>query len=101
MAAQRSRYQKATGFVFDSGERLRYRGIRPRPIKTATGVIEHDLRDWDRLDHLAEHYYGDARKWWRILDANPDMVCGCDLDIEAEAGTTILIPRVADKENKR
>lgn len=101
MATLRSRYQNTKPFVFDDGEAVRYRGMRPREISTAAGVIEHALCSWDRLDHLAQHYYGDPRKWWRILDANPDIVCGCDLEVEASAGTIILIPRVADKENIR
>lgn len=67
-------------------------GTRPRPIPPTAGVLEHTLTRDDRLDRLAAHYYGDPHKWWLILDANPDIVCGSDVDMNVYAGQVIVIP---------
>lgn len=40
---------------------------RPLP-----GTFRHNVEAGDRLDHLAERYYGDPGRWWPIADANPD-----------------------------
>lgn len=65
---------------------------RPRPIPITQGIIEHTLSRDDRLDRLAAHYYNDAQKWWLILDANPEIACAGDLDMEQYAGNVIVIP---------
>lgn len=39
-----------------------------------TGIFRHTVDDGDRLDMLAYRYYQDSRKWWRILDANPEFM---------------------------
>ena len=46
-------------------------------------MIQHAVREHERMDALAHHYYNDERLWWRILDANPEFLCGLDL-IDAE-----------------
>lgn len=65
---------------------------RPRPIPTTPGVIEHTLTRDDRLDRISAHYYNDPYKWWLILDANPEIAYGGDLDMGQYAGTVIVIP---------
>jgi nucleoid-associated protein YgaU len=42
----------------------------------------------DRLDVLAYKYYGDAQKWWVILDANPRYMTPWDI----RTGDVISIP---------
>ena len=71
-------------------------GVRPREIGPATGVIEHVLKEGDRPDLLARHYYNDARLWWRILDANPDLNSAADLLDPARVGEVVLIPRIKE-----
>jgi hypothetical protein len=66
---------------------------RPRDPATPRGVVEHTLAAGDRLDALAQHYYGDPRRWWRILDANPTLVFGADLQRLDLEGRVIVIPR--------
>ncbi|WP_419813179.1 hypothetical protein [Bacterioplanoides sp.] len=92
---KKNRYQNTQPFRPDNNESV-FAGFRPRAIATAQGVLEHEVKDWDRLDLLAMHYYSDASKWWRILDANPQIECGADLHIRAGdqslAGSVILIP---------
>lgn len=68
------------------------RGTRPRAVETLPGIVEHRLTRQDRLDRLAAQYYGDPRKWWLILDANPSIVCGSDLDLGYHDGSVIVIP---------
>ncbi|MGD2114557.1 MAG: hypothetical protein PVG07_05885 [Acidobacteriota bacterium] len=109
-----SRYEKARSFAPAEGATEAFPGVRPREIGAATGVIEHTVRSGDRLDLLARHYYNDGRLWWRILDANPEILYGGDavLDpadgeasadpmdpmesMESMVGRTIVIPRARE-----
>lgn len=68
-------------------------GIRARRIPAAPGVLEHTVLAGQRLDLLALDYYNDARKWWRILDANPHIDHAGDLTLDRFEGATIVIPR--------
>ena len=91
--SDRSRYVSARPFVPPlPGREL----IRPREIPPTTGVVEHTVAAGDRPDLLARHYYGDARLWWRILDANPQLVCGADLTAPDMRGHVIVIPAGRD-----
>ena len=65
---------------------------RPRDAGVPAGVIEHTLAGGERLDMLAYHYYGDPRRWWRILDANPQLLGAHEAEQLAQ-GATIAIPR--------
>jgi len=87
-----SRYESTPPFQAAPGEAPGFAGLRPRDPGAATAVLEHTLKATDRLDALALHYYNDARKWWRILDANPELLCGADLSDPQLVGTVILIP---------
>lgn len=90
MLLNNSRY--ANTRTFDEGG-SDFQGIRPRAIDTTSGVIEHTIETGQRLDLLARHYYNDSRLWWRILDANPDLLCGASQLLDEMAGEVILIPR--------
>ena len=92
MFLKKSRYKNTS--PFDPSED--FTGVRPREIGTASGVIEHTINSGDRLDLLARHYYNDDRLWWRILDANQDILHGGDLCITDRIGDTILIPRARE-----
>lgn len=87
MIRKGSRYEKARSFAAAEGETDAFPGIRPRAIGPATGVIEHTVRSGDRLDLLARHYYNDGRLWWRIFDANPEILYGGDAVVETERDT--------------
>jgi nucleoid-associated protein YgaU len=45
-------------------------------------------RDGDRLDALSEQFYGDSAQWYRILDANPDIIN----PLSITPGTALRIP---------
>ena len=90
-----SRYQGAVLFSVDPGDPQPFRGLRPRFVSTAAAVLEHTIKEGDRHDALAALYYNEPRWWWRILDANPDVLYAGDLS-ERAAGEPLLIPRAAD-----
>jgi hypothetical protein len=94
MFDRRSRYRDARPFVDAEDRSSGFRGTRPRPIAGASGVIEHQVKAGDRLDLLARHYYNDDRLWWRIVDANPEVLFGGDVLLEHMHGRFILVPRV-------
>jgi hypothetical protein len=43
-----------------------------RTGRSAEGTFRHTVDTNDRLDQLAQQYYGKPRKWWLIGDANPE-----------------------------
>lgn len=79
MISKKSRYAKTR--PLSSGK-----GLRPRSIQSLEGVIEHEVQQGDRLDTLARHYYKNDRLWWRIIDANPDLLYGQTFPEPAKAG---------------
>jgi len=101
MAGNGYRYQNAIPFEGQDGQLPVFKGGRARKIGPATGVIEYIVKADDRLDLLAQYFYVDSRKWWRILDANPEIVFGPDLTLEDNIGDTILIPRASEGGNSR
>jgi nucleoid-associated protein YgaU len=96
MLLKNSRYQGTRRFEPDAAGTVRCKGTRPRVIGPAVGVLEHVIRAGERLDLLARHYYGDPRLWWRILDANPDLLSGVELSLRERVGETILIPKAKE-----
>lgn len=76
MFSKKSRYAKARKFSADTSNGDGFPGVRPREIGPAAGMIEHEVKVGDRLDHLARNYYNDDRLWWRIVDANPEFFYG-------------------------
>ena len=102
MFLKNSRYANCRRYAADAraaSAMVRCKGSRPRSIGAALGVIEHVVTEGDRLDLLAHHYYGDARLWWRIVDANPDLTSGVDISravLGARVGEVILIPKAKE-----
>ena len=96
MFLKTSRYKDARRFEADAQGVVRCKGVRPREIGAAVGVVEHVIQEGDRLDLLARHYYSDGRLWWRILDANPDLQCGVEISLKERAGEVILIPKAKE-----
>jgi nucleoid-associated protein YgaU len=41
-------------------------------IPATPGLVEYVVREGDRLDSIAALFFGDPKKYWLILDANPD-----------------------------
>lgn len=93
MIRKGSRYENAREFTGENGKEPVFGGIRPRTIRPAAGVLEYTVKEGDRLDLLSLHFYNNTRRWWRILDANPQIIFAADLMLKEYAGETILIPR--------
>lgn len=51
--------------------------------------VSHMLTDNDRLDNLANQYYGDPTQWWVIANANPELSPDWT---DVPAGTVLRIP---------
>ena len=72
------------------------------PVKTIKpssidAVTIHIIKPGDTLGHIAQKYYGSARKWPRIADANPDI----DVD-SLRVGQELRIPaRIATVTTER
>lgn len=92
MFLKNSRYQNLPQFEPQGVDGV-FRGIRSRQPAWPDGVIEHTITETDRLDRLAQHYYNDDRLWWRIVDANPDLLFADHLLGPDYVGDVILIPR--------
>lgn len=90
-----SRYENAVLFQHSANDPHPFQGIRPRAIAPARPVLEHTLREGERHDWLAVHFYNEQRLWWRILDANPDVLYAGDLE-QRVASDPLLIPRAVE-----
>lgn len=99
MIGKGSRYEKAAAFSYGEGEAQVFTGIRPRVIGEARPVLEHVLREGERLDLLAAHYYNDPMLWWRLLDANPDVLYAGDL-AGRDVTDPLLVPRARENGNR-
>ena len=101
MLSTKSRYATARLFESEKGDPAApstapFPGLRPRSIQPTTGVIEHTVLEGDRLDRLAQNYYNDDRLWWRIVDANPEILHGSDAVGAEMVGRVLLIPAARD-----
>lgn len=99
MFLRQSRYQsprRARRFSPDISEPPRFPGVQPRAIGPAPGVLEHVISKGERLDRLAYYYFRDSRLWWRIIDANPDLLFTGVLLLDDFAGQTLLIPKAEE-----
>ena len=101
MSVNKSRYKDSMLFLGEDGQSPVFKGLRPRVIGQATGIVEYIVKQDDRLDLLALYFYNDSRKWWRILDANPDIIFGADMRLDEYIGEAILIPRVSEQGARR
>ncbi|GAB3255253.1 hypothetical protein [Chitinimonas naiadis] len=115
MFDRRSRYFSARRYQVGEDGKPVFKGVRARVIGPATPLLEHGLQPEQRLDALGVHYYNDARLWWRIIDANPDVLCAAQLELiglpplprrsdtpqpqqgnATELGEVLLIPRSSE-----
>ncbi|MBP2326539.1 hypothetical protein JOF56_006924 [Kibdelosporangium banguiense] len=74
MFARISRYQALEDVATTGADGRRLSAKALRVAATATGRYQHTITEGDRLDGLAAHYYRQPRNWWRICDANPEIL---------------------------
>ena len=84
-----SRYEAVTDATHVDAKGRIIRHKRLRIIPAPGGAQEHVIKQDERLDRIAHAWFGDAKQWWRIADANLEQ----DPDaLEAEPGRRIAIP---------
>jgi nucleoid-associated protein YgaU len=84
-----SRYSNSLVVTFDVKGASRQVIVPGEQLAFSFPYVSHTLTDEERLDTLAQTYYGDATQWWKIADGNPDIA----LDWSSiPVGTTLRIP---------
>lgn len=91
MFARGSRYQSVPDAVYVDGAGREIAYKRLRVIPSPRGVITHAVAREDRLDLIANRYFGDPEQFWRIVDANAGMM---PPQLVAELGRRLTIPLV-------
>jgi nucleoid-associated protein YgaU len=74
MIFQGSRYATTAVIAAQGGRGALARALELRRIPSTPGVLEHVVVEGERLDQLAQRFYGDPLKSWLILDANPEEI---------------------------
>jgi len=64
------------------------RGAPELDLATQYGRVYY-WRDGDRLEWVAYKFYGNSLEWWRIMDANPEILNPTQI----KPGTSLRIPR--------
>jgi len=76
----------------DGTRRVRYKRRRFIPSHNGTVVlVEHTVRQGERLDHVTARYLNDPTQAWRVCDAN-DVVRPEELTDEAGRHIKIAMP---------
>lgn len=88
MISQRSRYASNTVSLINSTRGSVVTIMPDAPSQRAFQFTYMTLQAGDRLDLIAYRVYGDDSLWWKIADANPEI-----LDWEnAPVGSVLRIP---------
>lgn len=85
-----SRYLRVTDATLTDGNGRSVPLKRTREAAVTQTALTYQVRAGDRLDSLAFKFYRDARKWWLIADANPNVLT---LEQLLEPGRLLHIPR--------
>lgn len=83
---ERSRYKYSV--IIKEGDTFYIGGTDPLTVRSNSDDIEHVWMQGDRLDILAQKYYGDARLWWIIAEYNNIM----HFFEEIEYGRVLILP---------
>jgi hypothetical protein len=74
MITSNSRYAQSSLNLIASGRGTNLTVVPSQQREWAFRFTYHQLTSADRIDLLAQQYYGDARLWWEIADANPEVL---------------------------
>lgn len=66
------------------------RSLAARVITPPPSALDQRVVDGERLDTLATRFYGEATKYWLLLDANPETLNPFEL---LTAGATIHVAK--------
>lgn len=84
-----SRYASGNAYKSNDARNNTYQKtvIRKFPTKTFR-FYTYVWKEGDRIDLVANEFFGDPSYWWRIMDINPEIINAFDIPI----GTNIRIP---------
>ena len=81
MISATSRYNNAALDVV-TDHRGTHQVLNPQgPYENVISLTYYQIAEFDTADRLAEDVYGDGRLWWRIADANPEILDWTDLTV--------------------
>jgi hypothetical protein len=92
-----SRYRDVPAVVAPDPQGRLLPGTDLRALPQVSGTLQHRVQQGDRLDQLAQAYYGEPLQWWHICDANPDVLSPLAL-VGAEPVTVTEFPLSAPGE---
>ena len=90
MVFKGSRYSQTEAITPENIQGKRPRVLAARAIPKTPGVLDYTVVEGERLDQIANRFYAEPRKYWLILDANPDELNPFEL---LRAGRRIRIPK--------
>lgn len=88
MITSKSRYSDSDLELIASGRGTNLTVVPSQQQEWRFNYTYHLVDGSDRLDLLAQQYFGDPTLWWNIADANPEIIDWTVLI----PGTTIRIP---------
>lgn len=90
MISAESRYSDSDLVTVDSKTGDRMVIVPGDPSSYTFNYINYMVKGLDRVDLISQAFYGDSKVWWRIADANPEIMDWTVLT----AGTIIRIPNI-------
>jgi nucleoid-associated protein YgaU len=88
MIGKNSRYARLETYTIIDAHGITRTALKMRLNPPTPAVFQHTVKENDRLDLIAFQYYGKADRFWRICDANNEMLP----DDLLEPGRQVLIP---------
>lgn len=90
MISAESRYADSDLVTVESKTGDRIVIVPGDPSSYTFNYINYVVKGLDRVDLIAQAFYSDPKVWWRIADANPEIMDWTVL----KAGTLIRIPNI-------
>lgn len=91
MISAESRYSDSTLVTVTSKTGDRIAIVPGDPSSYTFNYVNYVTKGLDRIDLIANAFYGDPKIWWRIADANPEIMDWSVLP----AGKLIRIPNIS------
>lgn len=86
-----SRYQNSPVVTVVKGSQDVSVIVPSEQVPFSFNYISHMVAQGDRIDNISFQYYGDPTLWWRVADANPEVMYYDSL----VTGSILRIPVVA------
>lgn len=73
MIDKSSRYARTGTYAAEDASGEVVEALELRAIPKIQGVFFHTPREGERLDHLAQRYFRDPKRFWKICDASDEL----------------------------